>query len=169
VLRHPELAERSFVISSFGKTYHCTGWKVGYCVAAKPLSVEFRKVHQYLTFCTFSPAQFALAEVLESDPSHYLELSAFYQVKRDRFRALLAGSRFKLLDVPGGYFQLVDYTAIRDTDDINFSEWLVLEGGVAGIPLTPFYETPPQSRLLRLCFAKSDATMEAAAERLCKL
>ena len=169
VLGHAELAERSFVISSFGKTYHCTGWKVGYCVAAKPLSVEFRKVHQYLTFCTFSPAQFALAEVLESDPAHYLELSAFYQVKRDRFRGLLAGSRFKLLDVPGGYFQLVDYTAIRDTDDINFSEWLVREGGVAGIPLTPFYETPPQSRLLRLCFAKSDATMEAAAERLCRL
>jgi methionine aminotransferase len=169
VLRHPELAGRSFVISSFGKTYHCTGWKVGYCVAAKPLSVEFRKVHQYLTFCTFSPAQFALAEVLESDPAHYMELSAFYQVKRDRFRELLAGSRLKLLDVPGGYFQLVDYTAIRDTDDINFSEWLVREGGVAGIPLTPFYETPPQSRLLRLCFAKSDATMEAAAERLCKL
>jgi methionine aminotransferase len=169
VLRHAELAERSFVISSFGKTYHCTGWKVGYCVAAKPLSAEFRKVHQYVTFCTFSPAQWAFAEVLESDPSHYLGLSAFYQAKRDRFRALLKPSRLKLLDVPGGYFQLVDYAAIQDSDDINFSEWLVREGGVAGIPLTPFYETPPASRLLRLCFAKSDATMDAAAERLCKL
>jgi methionine aminotransferase len=169
VLRHAELAERSFVISSFGKTYHCTGWKVGYCVAAKPLSAEFRKVHQYVTFCTFSPAQWALAEVLENDPSHYLGLSAFYQAKRDRFRALLKPSRLKLLDVPGGYFQLVDYAAIQDSDDINFSEWLVREGGVAGIPLTPFYETPPASRLLRLCFAKSDATMDAAAERLCKL
>jgi methionine aminotransferase len=169
VLRHAELAERSFVISSFGKTYHCTGWKVGYCVAAKPLSAEFRKVHQYITFCTFSPAQWALAEVLENDPSHYLGLSAFYQAKRDRFRALLKPSRLKLLDVPGGYFQLVDYAAIQDSDDINFSEWLVREGGVAGIPLTPFYETPPASRLLRLCFAKSDATMDAAAERLCKL
>ncbi|HET8899171.1 MAG TPA: pyridoxal phosphate-dependent aminotransferase [Rhodanobacteraceae bacterium] len=169
VLRHPELAERSFVVSSFGKTYHCTGWKVGYCVAAKPLSAEFRKVHQYLTFCTFSPAQFAFAEVLESDPAHYLELHAFYQAKRDRFRALLAPSRFTLLDVPGGYFQLVDYAAIRDVDDINFSEWLVREGGVAAIPLTPFYETPPATRLLRLCFAKSDATMEAAAARLCQL
>jgi methionine aminotransferase len=169
VLRHAELAERSFVISSFGKTYHCTGWKVGYCVASKPLSAEFRKVHQYITFCTFSPAQYAFADILESDPQHYLDLPAFYQAKRDRFRALLAPSRFKLLDVPGGYFQLVDYSAIRDTDDINFSEWLVREGGVAAIPLTPFYETPPSTRLLRLCFAKSDATMDAAAERLCRL
>ncbi|HET6631215.1 MAG TPA: pyridoxal phosphate-dependent aminotransferase [Rhodanobacteraceae bacterium] len=169
VLRHPELAERSFVISSFGKTYHCTGWKVGYCVAAKPLSAEFRKVHQYVTFCTFSPAQWALAEILENEPSHYRELPAFYQAKRDRFRELLAPSRFKLLDVPGGYFQLVDYSAIRDSDDINFSEWLVREGGVAGIPLTPFYDTPPATRLLRLCFAKSDETMQAAAERLCAL
>lgn len=169
VLRHAELAERSFVISSFGKTYHCTGWKVGYCVAPKPLSAEFRKVHQYLTFCTFSPAQWAFAEVIEQAPQHYLELATFYQAKRDRFRELLAPSRLKLLDVPGGYFQLVDYTAIRDTDDINFCEWLVREGGVAAIPLTPFYETAPQSRLVRLCFAKNDATLEAAAERLCAL
>ncbi|GAB3041469.1 MULTISPECIES: pyridoxal phosphate-dependent aminotransferase [Oleiagrimonas] len=169
VLRHPELAARSFVVSSFGKTWHCTGWKVGYCVAPKPLSVEFRKVHQYLTFCTFSPAQFAFAEVLEKMPEHADQLSAFYQEKRDRFRALLAGSRLKLLDVPGGYFQLVDYSEIRDSDDINFSEWLVRECGVAGVPLTPFYETPPSSRLLRLCFAKNDATMEAGAERLCAL
>lgn len=169
VLRHAELAERSFVVSSFGKTYHCTGWKLGYCVAAKPLSAEFRKVHQYVTFCSFAPAQFAFADVLEQDPQHYRSLSGFYQAKRDRFRALLAPSRFKLLDVAGGYFQLVDYSAIRDTDDINFSEWLVREGGVAAIPLTPFYETPPATRLLRLCFAKSDATMEAAAERLCRL
>jgi methionine aminotransferase len=169
VLRHPELAERSFVVSSFGKTWHCTGWKVGYCVAAKPLSVEFRKVHQYLTFCTFSPAQHAFAEVLESMPEHYLGLSDFYQAKRDRFRTLLADSRFKLLPVQGGYFQLVDYADIRDEDDINFSEWLVREGGVAGVPLTPFYESSPRSRLLRLCFAKNDATMQAGAERLCRL
>lgn len=169
VLRHAELAERSFVISSFGKTYHCTGWKLGYCVAPKSLSTEFRKVHQYVTFCSFSPAQFAFAEILANDPVHYLGLSAFYQPKRDYFRALLKDSRFKLLDVAGGYFQLVDYSAIRDTDDINFSEWLVREGGVAGVPLTPFYDSPPASRLLRLCFAKSDATMEAAAARLCAL
>ncbi len=167
--RHAGLAERSFVISSFGKTFHCTGWKVGYCVAPKALSVEFRKVHQYLTFCTFSPAQWALAEILEEHPEHYLGLAAFYQAKRDRFRRLLGGSRLRLLDVPGGYFQLADYSAIRDTDDINFSEWLVNEGGVAAIPLSPFYEDAPDSRLIRLCFAKSDATMETAAERLCAL
>lgn len=169
VLRQPELAERSFVISSFGKTYHCTGWKVGYAIAPPALSAEFRKVHQYLTFCTFHPAQVAFAEFMASNPEHYLELPAFYQAKRDRFRALLAPSRFKLLDVPGGYFQLVDYSAIRDEDDVAFSRWLVEQGGVAAIPLTPFYETAPGTRLLRLCFAKSDATMEAGAERLCRL
>lgn len=169
VLRHPELAERSIVISSFGKTFHCTGWKVGYAVAPAALSAEFRKVHQYLTFCTFHPAQVAFAEFLASHPEHYLELAGFYQAKRDRFRALLAPSRFKLLDVAGGYFQLVDYSAIRDDDDLAFSKWLVQTGGVAAIPLTPFYETAPGTRLLRLCFAKSDATMDAAAERLCKL
>jgi len=169
VLRHPELAERSIVISSFGKTYHCTGWKVGYAIAPKALSAEFRKVHQYLTFCTFHPAQVAFAEFLASDPGHYHGLPAFYQVKRDRFRALLKPSRLKLLDVPGGYFQLVDYSAIRDEDDLAFSRWLVQHAGVAAIPLTPFYDSAPNTRLLRLCFAKSDATMDAAAERLCQL
>lgn len=169
VLRHQELAARSIVVSSFGKTYHCTGWKVGYAVAPAKLSAEFRKVHQYLTFCTFHPAQVAFAEFLASTPEHYLELPAFYQAKRDRFRNLLAPSRLKLLDVPGGYFQLVDYSAIRNEDDVAFCEWLVKEGGVAAIPLTPFYEKAPGTRLVRLCFAKSDATMEAAVERLCKL
>jgi methionine transaminase len=169
VLRHAELAARSIVVSSFGKTYHCTGWKVGYAVAPAKLSAEFRKVHQYLTFCTFHPAQAAFAQFLASNPEHYLELPAFYQAKRDRFRKLLAPSRLKLLDVPGGYFQLVDYSAIRDEDGLAFCEWLVKEGGVAAIPLTPFYEKAPGTRFARLCFAKSDATMDAAAERLCKL
>jgi methionine aminotransferase len=169
VLRHAELAARSIVVSSFGKTYHCTGWKLGYAVAPAALSAEFRKVHQYLTFCTFHPAQVAFAEFMASTPEHYLELPAFYQAKRDRFRALIAPSRFKLLDVPGGYFQLVDYSAIRDESDVAFCEWLVKQGGVAAIPLAPFYETAPDTRLVRLCFAKSDATMDAAAERLCKL
>ena len=169
VLRHPELAARSIVVSSFGKTYHCTGWKVGYAVAPAALSAEFRKVHQYLTFCTFHPAQVAFAEFLASTPQHYLELPGFYQAKRDRFRSLLAPSRFKLLDVPGGYFQLVDYSSISGLDDVAFSQWLVKEGGVAAIPLTPFCATAPGTRLLRLCFAKSDATMEAAAERLLRL
>ncbi len=169
VLRHAELAERSFVVSSFGKTYHCTGWKVGYCVAPKSLTAEFRKVHQYLTFCTFQPAQWAFAELLEQDPGHYLGLPAFYQAKRDAFRSLLAGTRFRPLPVPAGYFQLVEYSAIRDVDDLNFCDWLVREAGVAAIPLSPFYESPPDSRLLRLCFAKSESTLQAAVERLCKL
>jgi methionine aminotransferase len=169
VLRHSELADRSIVVSSFGKTYHCTGWKVGYAMAPPKLSAEFRKVHQYLTFCTFHPAQVAFAEFLASTPEHYLELPTFYQDKRDRFRSLLKESRLSLLDVPGGYFQLVDYSAIREQDDVAFCEWLVKEGGVAAIPLTPFYEKAPGTHLVRLCFAKSDATMEAAAERLCKL
>ncbi|HEU4671143.1 MAG TPA: pyridoxal phosphate-dependent aminotransferase [Dyella sp.] len=169
VLRHPELAARSVVVSSFGKTYHCTGWKVGYAVAPAALSAEFRKVHQYVTFCTFHPAQVAFAEFMESHPEHYLELPAFYQAKRDRFRELLAPSRLKLLDVPGGYFQLVDYSAIRDEDDTAFCQWLVREGGVAAIPLSPFCAEPPGTRLARLCFAKSDATLEQAAERLVRL
>ena len=169
VLRHAELAARSFVISSFGKTYHCTGWKVGYCIAPPQLSAEFRKVHQYLTFCTFGPAQWAFADVLESDPQHYLDLPAFYQAKRDRFRELLAPSKFKLLPVKGAYFQLVDYSALGTADDLNFSEWLVREAGVAAIPVSAFYETPPDARLIRLCFAKSDAILAGAAEKLCRL
>jgi methionine aminotransferase len=168
-LRHAELAARSFVVSSFGKTYHCTGWKVGYCIAPPALSAEFRKVHQYLTFCTFQPAQWAFAEVLERDPQHYLDLPRFYQAKRDRFRALLAPSKFKLQLVSGAYFQLVDYSAISDKDDLTFCEWLIREAGVAAIPVSAFYESPPGSRLIRFCFAKSDATLEAAAERLCLL
>ena len=169
VLRHAELSARSFVISSFGKTYHCTGWKVGYCIAPAQLSAEFRKVHQYLTFCTFNPAQWAFADALESDPQHYLDLPAFYQARRDRFRALLAPSKLKLLPVRGAYFQLVDYSTISQKDDLNFCEWLVHEAGVAAIPVSAFYETPPNARLIRLCFAKGDDTLNAAAERLCRL
>jgi methionine aminotransferase len=167
VLRHAELAARSFVVSSFGKTYHCTGWKLGYCIAPAALSVEFRKVHQYLTFCSFNPAQWAFAEMIERHPEHYLELPAFYEAKRDGFHALLADTRFALPAVRGAYFQLADYSAISDMDDIAFSRWLTIEKGVAAIPLSPFYETPPAGqRMIRFCFAKSDATQIAAAERL---
>jgi methionine aminotransferase len=167
VLRHAELAERSFAVSSFGKTFHCTGWKVGYCIAPRALSAEFRKVHQYLTFCTFTPAQVAFAEILEKDPQHYLDLPAFYQKKRDRFRDLLAGSKFRPLPVGGAYFQVVDYSALDGRDDLAFCEWLVKEGGIAAIPISAFYESPPvDQRLIRFCFAKSDATLEQAAERL---
>jgi methionine aminotransferase len=169
VLRHAELAPRSFVVSSFGKTYHCTGWKVGYAIAPPALSAEFRKVHQYVTFCTFAPAQWALAEMLEKDPQHDVDLPRFYQDKRDRFAGLLGATRFKLLPVAGAYFQIVDYSAISDRDDLSFCEWLVHERGVAAIPVSAFYDTPPQMQLIRFCFAKTEATLEAAAARLAGL
>ncbi len=170
VLRYPELAARAFVISSFGKTYHCTGWKVGYCVASAALTTEFRKVHQYNTFCTFTPAQWAFAEMIEKHPEHYDELGSFYQAKRDRFAAQLATTKLKALPVPGGYFQLVDYSALSDLDDNAFCRWLTIEKGVTAIPLSPFYETPPKGqRLARLCFAKNEATLDAAIERLARL
>ncbi|MGY0798418.1 pyridoxal phosphate-dependent aminotransferase [Lysobacter sp. A286] len=170
VLRYPELRERAFVVSSFGKTYHCTGWKAGYCIAPPALSVEFRKVHQYNTFCTFTPAQFAFAEMIQDEPEHYEQLGAFYQPMRDRFREQLLTTRFKPLPVPGGYFQLVDYSAVSDLDDAEFCRWLAVEHGVAAIPLSPFYGTPPKGqRLVRLCFAKSETTLDAAIERLRKL
>lgn len=166
-LRYPELRERAFVISSFGKTYHCTGWKIGYCIAPPALSAEFRKVHQYNVFCTFAPAQHAFAEMLAQEPEHYEELGAFYQAKRDRFHAQLLTTKLKPLAVPGGYFQLVDYSAVSDLDDAAFCRWLTIEKGVAAIPLSPFYENPPAGqRLARLCFAKNDATLDAAIERL---
>ena len=170
VLRHPELASRAFVVSSFGKTYHCTGWKIGYAIAPPALSAEFRKVHQYNTFCTFAPAQWAFAAMIEHEPEHYDGLGAFYQAKRDRFRQQLLGTRLVPLDVPGGYFQLVDYSAVSDLDDAAFCRWLTIEKGVAAIPLSPFYAAPPAGqRLARLCFAKVEPTLDAAIERLAKI
>jgi methionine aminotransferase len=170
VLRHPELAVRAFVVSSFGKTYHCTGWKLGYAIAPPALSAEFRKVHQYNTFCTFAPAQWAFAAMIEQEPEHYDQLGAFYQAKRDRFRQQLLGTRLAPLDVPGGYFQLVDYSAVSDLDDAAFCRWLTIEKGVAAIPLSPFYAAPPAGqRLARLCFAKVETTLDAAIERLAKI
>ncbi len=169
-LRYPELRERAFVVSSFGKTYHCTGWKVGYCIAPPALSTEFRKVHQYNVFCTFHPAQHAFAAMIDAEPEHYEQLGAFYQAKRDRFRAQLLGTKLVPLPVPGGYFQLVDYSAVSGLDDLEFCRWLTIEKGVAAIPLSPFYETPPAGqRLARLCFAKNETTLDAAIERLLKL
>ena len=169
-LRYPELRARAFVISSFGKTYHCTGWKVGYCIAPPALSAEFRKVHQYNTFCTFTPAQHAFAAMIEAEPAHYEQLGAFYQAKRDRFRTQLETTKLRPLPVPGGYFQLVDYSAVSDLPDLEFCRWLSVEHGVATIPLSPFYaEPPPGQRLARLCFAKSEATLDAAIERLQRL
>jgi methionine transaminase len=170
VLRYPELAARSFVISSFGKTYHCTGWKIGYCIAPPALTKEFRKVHQYNTFCTFAPAQWAFAAMIQQEPEHYETLGEFYQAKRDAFKAQLLSTRFKALEVPGGYFQLVDYSAISNKPDLEFCQWLTIEKGVTAIPLSPFYEKPPQGqRLIRLCFAKNPETLDAAIERLAKV
>ncbi len=170
VLYYPELRERAFVVSSFGKTYHCTGWKVGYAIASPALSTEFRKVHQYNVFCTFAPAQHAFAAMIRDEPGHDEQLGAFYQAKRDRFRAQLLETRLKPLPVPGGYFQLVDYSAVSDLPDDEFARWLTMEKGVAAIPLSPFYENPPAGqRLVRLCFAKNEATLDAAIERLKQL
>ncbi|KRA51058.1 aminotransferase [Pseudoxanthomonas sp. Root65] len=167
ILRYPELAARAFVVSSFGKTYHCTGWKIGYAIAPPALSAEFRKVHQYNVFCTFAPAQHAFAAMIRDEPEHYEQLGAFYQDKRDRFREQLLGTKFKPLPVPGGYFQLVDYSAVSDLSDAEFVKWLTIEHGVTAIPLSPFYETPPAGqRLARLCFAKNEATLDAAIARL---
>ena len=169
-LRYPELRERAFVISSFGKTYHCTGWKIGYCIAPPALGAEFRKVHQYNVFCTFNPAQHAFAAMLDAEPEHYEQLGAFYEAKRDRFREQLLDTKLKPLPVPGGYFQLVDYSAVSDLEDDAFCRWLTIEHGVTAIPLSPFYETPPPGqRLARLCFAKNEATLDAAIERLQRL
>ncbi|MBD8525332.1 pyridoxal phosphate-dependent aminotransferase [Pseudomarimonas arenosa] len=170
VLRDPVLAARSFAVSSFGKTYHCTGWKLGYCVAPAELTAEFRKVHQYNTFCSFTPAQYAVAEMIRRHPEHHRELPAFYQAKRDRFREQLLGTRLKPLPVPGGYFQLVDYSAVSDLDDTAFCRWLTTEHKVAAIPLSPFYAQAPQGqRLARLCFAKNSDTLDTAIERLKRL
>ena len=167
VLRYPELAERSFVVSSFGKTYHCTGWKIGYCIAPPALTAEFRKVHQYNTFCSFAPAQWAFADIIRARPELYLELGDFYQGKRDHFAGQLGKTRFRPLPVPGGYFQLVDYSAVSDLPDAEFARWLCTEKGVAAIPLSPFYaEPPPGQRLVRLCFAKNAQTLDAAIARL---
>lgn len=167
VLQHPRLRERALVVSSFGKTYHCTGWKLGYCITPPELTAEFRKVHQYNTFCSFTPAQHAFAAMLEADPAHYQQLGEFYQAKRDRFQAQLRETRLRPLPVPGGYFQLVDYSAVSNLGDLEFCRWLTIKHGVTAIPLSPFYETPPPGqRLARLCFAKSETTLDAAIARL---
>ena len=167
VLRWPELRERAFVVSSFGKTYHCTGWKIGYAIAPAALTQEFRKVHQYNVFCTFAPAQHAFAAMIRDEPVHDEQLGAVYQANRDRFREQLVGTRLQPLPVPGGYFQLVDYSAVSDLPDDEFAKWLTVEKGVAAIPLSPFYENPPPGqRLARLCFAKNEATLDTAIDRL---
>ncbi len=163
VLRHPELRARSFAVFSFGKTYHATGWKLAYCVAPAALTAEFRKVHQFVTFTSPSFIQYALADFMRECPEHAKELPAFYQEKRDTFCRLLEGSRFTLLPSRGTYFQLADYAAISTQRDTDFETWMTQQKGVAAIPLSPFYAKAPQSTLIRFCFCKDDATLEAAA------
>ncbi|BCQ33573.1 aminotransferase [Erwinia rhapontici] len=169
VLAHPELRARAIAVSSFGKTFHMTGWKVGYCVAPAAISAEVRKVHQYLTFSVNTPAQLAIADMLEVEPQHYRELPDFYRARRDRFVKALSGSRFELLPCEGTYFLLADYSAISDLDDVAFCQWLTKEVGVAAIPLSVFCADAFPHKLIRLCFAKQEATLDAAAERLCQL
>ncbi|MCV6590438.1 MAG: pyridoxal phosphate-dependent aminotransferase [Marinobacterium sp.] len=169
LLRFPELAERAFVVSSFGKTYHTTGWKVGYCIAPPAMSAELRKVHQYLTFSISTPMQLALADYLQAEPEHDQQLPAFYQQKRDLFNSLLADSRFSFSASAGTYFQLVDYSAISERSDIDFCHWLTTQAGVAAIPLSPFCEQPLEAKLIRLCFAKNTDTLQDAAQRLCQI
>ena len=167
IAAHPELYQRSFVVSSFGKTYHTTGWKIGYCIAPPALSAEFRKVHQYLTFSTATPMQLALADILRDEPAHYEQLPAFYQHKRDLFCELINESRFTFSASAGTYFQLVDYSQISDLPDVEFCQWLIKEAGVAAIPVSVFCQTPPAMRLSRICFAKDDQTLQQAAARIC--
>lgn len=169
VLTHPELGERSFAVFSFGKTYHATGWKLAYCVARASLMAEFRKVHQFVTFTSTSFLQYAIADFMAQCPEHAIELSGFYQTKRDLFCKLIGNSRFTFTPSHGTYFQLVDYSAISDKNDMDFATELTREKGVAAIPLTPFCAKPSPARLVRFCFCKDDSTLEKAAEILCAL
>ncbi len=168
VLRYPGLAERSLVVSSFGKTYHITGWKVAYCLAPRELMAEFRKVHQFLVFTVHAPSQYALAEFMQRG-SWYAELNALYQGKRDIFRQALSGSRFELLPCQGTYFQCVKYAAISDDGDRAFVERLTLEHGVAAIPVSAFYKQQDDFGVIRFCFAKSTTTLAQALDKLVKL
>ena len=169
VASHPELAARSFLISSFGKTYHVTGWKVGYVAAPPALTKEFRKVHQFNVFTINTPMQYGLASYL-ADASHYLNLPAFYQAKRDFFRAGLEKTAFKLLPTPGTYFQCADYSALNipqaKLNEADFCKWLTTEVGVAAIPVSAFYDRPTESGVIRFCFAKQEQTLATALQRL---
>lgn len=167
VLDYPELASRSFVVFSFGKTYHATGWKIGYCLAPAELMAEFRKVHQFLVFSTNTPFQYALAEYMKN--GNYLNLPAFYEEKRNYFLKLIQSSSFSWVPAKGSYFQLLAYEKISSENDLDFAKRLTKEHGVAAIPLSPFYKTDPHQRLLRFCFAKKNETLERAAEKLCLL
>ncbi len=164
----PELKSRSFVVASFGKTFHNTGWRTGYCCAPKELMSEFRKVHQFNVFCVNHPTQKALSEYLENE-NHYLELSGFYQEKRDLFLSLIKDSRFNFEPSKGTYFQLLDYSEITKENDVDFAKRLTIENKLASIPISVFYNTEAKSNILRFCFAKKDDTLKRAADILNKI
>ena len=168
VARWSDLAQRSFVVSSFGKTYHVTGWKVGYVAAPRALTAEFRKVHQFNVFTVNTPMQHGLAQFM-SDASHHLGLAAFYQRKRDLFRRGLAQTGLRALPSQGSYFQCVDYSAVSELPEAEFCRWLTTDIGVAAIPVSAFYPGGFEQRLARFCFAKKDETLELALERLARL
>jgi len=167
--RYPALHDRTFIVSSFGKTFHATGWKLGYCIAPPALSMEFRKIHQFVTFTCFTPAQYAVADMLTNYSSEVHGLGDFYRSKRDCFINAMQTSRFTMLPSAGTYFALADYSAISDKSDVEFCEALTREHGVAAIPLSVFYKTPPDSRIIRFCFAKREQTLLDAAAILCTL
>ncbi|WP_338790790.1 methionine aminotransferase [Bernardetia sp. MNP-M8] len=170
VLSYPNLKERSFAVFSFGKTFHATGWKVGYVIAPQKLTAELRKIHQYITFSTVTPIQVALAEFLKNE-ENYIHLADFYQEKRDYLCKLLVQTNFTFTPTQGTYFQLVDYSKISDQKDTDFAVWLTEKIGVASIPISPFYqnENNNSAKILRLCFAKNNETLEKAVEKLSKL
>ncbi len=169
LLRYPDLAEKTFVVSSFGKTYHATGWRVGYCVAPQSLMAEFLRIHQFINFSTNTPLQYAIADFLRDCPQYHRELGGFYQQKRDLFCELMAPSHFSLIPSGGTYFQLADYSTISNEPDTEFATRLTREHKVAVIPISVFYKNPPDQRVIRFCFAKHNETLREAAGRLAKV
>jgi len=168
-LQFDALRAATFAVFSFGKTYGVTGWKTGYCVAPPALTAELRKIHQYVCFVAVTPVQQALADFMRAEPDYPLTLATLYQHKRDLFNRALAGSALRLTPSAGSYFQLLDYAALSDSADVQLCEAWTREVGVASIPVSVFYQQPPAQRLLRFCFAKQDAVLQQAAERLCKI
>jgi methionine transaminase len=167
ILRYPDLMERSFVCFSLGKVFHCTGWKLGYCVAPEHLTKEFRKLHQFNAFSCFTPTQVALSAFLQ-EPKHYLSLPAFMQEKKDFFQELMSATRFRALPTYGSYFQIYSYKEISDEPDAEFAKNLVARCGVAAIPVSAFYQSGKDDKVLRFCFAKKSDTIEQAVEKLKK-
>ena len=168
IARYPKLAERSILVYSFGKTFHATGWKMGYCLAPENIMKEFRKAHQFIVYTCNTPVQHAIAEYLTNE-DNYNNLGSFYQEKRDYFCNLIKDSRFTILQASGSYFQLLKYDSITDEKDMEYAIRLIKDHGIASIPVSAFYHKPIHNNILRFCFAKEKETLEKAAEKLCKI